>query len=131
MISHYWYDGQIEITAKEETVNDILRRDCASFLSQANGNLLYRGLRDLSTHQPETRVLTGTITVPLYKKKVRTDRRPLDTPEPQNTIISTWFKEKFGHNARKESVFAYPERSREDAAAYGKVFAYFQLVNFR
>jgi len=39
------------------------------------------------------------------KKRVRTDRRPLDTPEDIHNLINHWFYKKFGIKARGSSIF--------------------------
>jgi hypothetical protein len=74
----------------EDEVISLIKRDCKPFLSMKPYALLMRGMK--KANYP-------------FKQSVRTDRKPLDTPDETHDQYNKWFKELFGINARSECVF--------------------------
>ena len=55
-----------------------------------------------------------------FKRKVRKDRKPLDTPEIIHNLLDDMFKKKFGHNLRSESLFV--SKLKRVARCYGNLY---------
>ena len=71
---------------------DKLKKDCQPFIKELNS--------------PEDFIYSGRRTTDTYiKKKVRKDRKPLDTPISIHNTLNDFFKKKFGHKLRSESLF--------------------------
>ncbi|WP_407305210.1 hypothetical protein [Acinetobacter sp.] len=97
----------------------LIQRDCKPFLSQANGGLLYRGMRSA----------VGEKAVVFSKKTPRTDRKPRNTDIRLHKIMDDWFNEKFGVKARSEAVFCTGDFI--DALSYGAAYAIFPIGDFK
>jgi len=70
------------------------KKDCLPYLKQLkkdNFKFLYSGRRK---------------TDPIFKQKVRKDRKPLDTPEEIHNLIDNEFFYQHGVKARSQSLFA-------------------------
>lgn len=56
---------------------------------------------------------------PIWKKSVRKDREPLDTPIELHDLLDEWFLRKFGWKARSEALFCWPLKFK-DSSVQGK-----------
>jgi len=61
--------------------------------------------------------------IPFFIKRIRKDRKPLDTPEGVHNLFNKYFKEKFGYNLRNESIFL--TMNRAFARGYGDIHVIF------
>lgn len=95
---------------------DIIQKDCKPFLKDIRNarNFLYRGMKEQKN---------------FVKKKVRTDRSPMNTPEDLHELYDRYFKEKFGWNARSNAVFA--NGNSLEASQYGREFMIFPIGNYK
>jgi hypothetical protein len=62
------------------------------------------------------------------KKKIRTDRKPKDTPIEIHEWIDDWFYKKFGIKARSSTLFCTSDKSF--AISYGKIYYIFPIGDF-
>jgi hypothetical protein len=73
--------------------------------------------------------LTGRrINEEFIKRKVRQDRRSLDTPDDIHKWVDDWFLKKFGIKARSQTVFCTSRYGQ--ASSYGKVYFLFPIGKF-
>lgn len=95
-------------------------KDCQPFLRKFGGDrLLYRGSRSIS-HGPQ---------VEFSKRKVRADRRPMNTAEDVHRQMDDWFEKRFDVRARSSTLFA--TGNFREAKGYGTVYAVFPIGEFR
>lgn len=112
----------------EEDIDQLARlieKDCGPFLKESGRRgLLFRGVQDTS---PEN--AAGEVDDPInegkkilyWKKAVRKDRRPKDTPEEIHNAIDEWFENKFGFKARSQTMFVFGQNiKRHTLSQYGK-----------
>ena len=80
-------------------VIDILERDCKPFLDEVSskGIAIFRGAYPSHTEEVDN--------LGLYKKKVRTDRKTLDTNKEISNMFDDEFEKKFGVRPRSSGIF--------------------------
>lgn len=89
------------------------KNDCYPFLKllkKNNYHFLYSGRKSNES---------------VFKKKVRKNRIPKDTPTELHNLLDEEFKNKFGVKARSQSLFTHTEMIR--TVAYGKTFYVFPV----
>jgi hypothetical protein len=100
-----------------------LTKDCMPFLKELKKSnsprdkFFYRGFHG------------GNLYSEIDKKKVRTNRNPMDTPQAIHDILNKSFKKKFGWNVRGEGSFATSDKER--AGGYGTPFLFFPVGKYK
>jgi len=89
-----------------------IKSQCKPWLSKikSNPNAIFRGMPNVES---------------VIKKKVRTDRKPLDMPQLEHEEIDKAFYDAFGWKPRSSGLFVTPEPSR--AFAYGNQMLIFPI----
>ncbi len=100
----------------EDTVLELIRKNCKPFLKESGGQFLFRGTKK--------RVPRG-----MAKITTRPDRRPLDTPKELHDYMDKHFKKKFGWKGRSEGVFCLGDE--HEASVYGYTYAMFPIGQFK
>ena len=95
-------------------IMNLIKKNCKPWQKQSNGYLAYRGM----SGQPN-----------FLKKKVRTDRRPMDTPDNISNAFDAASKKKFGWKARSEAMFCVGEP--DVAKAYGLAYSVWPIGTFK
>ena len=78
---------------EQDVTYDIIKKDCKKYLNAIKGTGLILSRDEM--------LITS------YKKKVRKNRRPKDTPLSIHKFLDDSLKKKFGWNARSEGLFCY------------------------
>lgn len=95
---------------------DKIKKDCSLYfknLKKGGYNFLYSGRKGI----------TDIVT----KKKIRKNRRPLDTPEILHDLLDRKFLMEFGVKARSESLFA---KADKQVGFYGRPYYVFPIGNY-
>lgn len=95
-------------------IMNLIKKDCKPWQKQSNGYLAYRGMNG----QPN-----------FLKKKVRTDRKPKDTPQDVSDAFDVVAKKKFGWKPRSEGMFC--TGMPEVAKYYGLVYSVWPIGAFK
>lgn len=84
-----------------------IQAECKPFLKDIKGaaGTLFRD--DIKNHN-----------MPIWKKKVRKDRLPLDTPKHIHDELDNIFLKKFGWKARSEGLFCWPYTFKSPFVSY-------------
>lgn len=108
---------------KSASLQELLNGPCKNFLQQSQKNgFLFRGVQtygEAMGHLTIGKPAWDDLGRSYYKKKVRKDRKPMNTKGVVHKIIDDWFEEEMGIRARSQAVFCTGERGRETAATYG------------
>lgn len=109
----------IEKSENADILIATLKKHCSKFISESGGVPAYRGLKSWGTE-----VLKTT----LYRKKIRTDRKPLDTSDEISSAIDKVVGEVAGFKPRSEGLFV--TGSASTAKEYGAVQLVFVIGDF-
>lgn len=110
----------------------LLQKDCAPFMKECvRGGFLYRGINSLNHGDAVLTVEHNGDEIPVYKKSVRQDRRPLNTSEEGQAMYDKWFEKKFGYKVRAESMFCFPEDMKQNIDQYGSECLVFPIGDFQ
>ena len=113
-------------------IRALLMKDCAPFMKECRrGGFLYRGIQNLDDLDPVLVDESMGDEIPVFKKAVRTDRRPLETSDEGQVMYDKWFEKKFGYKVRAQSMFCFPEDSKAAARQYGQVCLVFPIGDFQ
>jgi hypothetical protein len=95
-----------------------MKRECSQYIRdiQSSKKILVRGM-DIST------------TKTLFKKSVRKNRQPRNTPPEMHEFLDDMFLKKFGWKARSEGVFA--SINEQMGSIYGYPFVIFPVGNYK
>lgn len=125
-LQHYILINEEETTDLQSLVN-MLKRDCKPFIREIKpiGRFLYRGwmpkrMSDLDSYGDN---------ILYYRRKTRTDRKPLDNYRSMHDKFDVAFQERFGWKARSEGIFA--TGNMDDAHNYGELFLLFPIGEFK
>ena len=97
-----------------EQIAKLIQSDCGPFLREADGKLIYRGLKK----QAED----------FIKKTVRVDRKPKNTSAAVHHLIDEVFYKLFGIYGRSACVFVSGDQS--EVNPYGRIHAVFPIGDF-
>jgi hypothetical protein len=67
--------------------------------------------------------------IPFFKKSIRKNRKPKDTPIKEHELMDKLFNEKFGFKARSNSLFCTGDLTQ--ASSYGNVYAIFPIGKYK
>lgn len=110
----------------------LLQKDCAPFMKVLRrGGFMYRGINSLNHDDAVLTVEHNGDEIPVYKKSVRTDRRPLNTSEEGQKLYDAWFEKRFGYKVRAESMFCFPEDMKQSVDQYGTPCLVFPIGDFQ
>jgi hypothetical protein len=114
-------------------IKDVIGKKAAQFLKQSGGELMYRGIKNMS--KKDDRFLGFVKTnngqeFPLYLFDVRKDRKASATEKPFHHLLDDWFEDNQGLKARSEAMFCYGEEGIQYADSYGYLFAVFPVGSF-
>ena len=104
------------INESEDIPWEQIKKDCQPFIKEIkNPNcFLYSGRKEK---------------LPYIKKKVRKDRKPLDTPEVIHNALNDIFKKKFGIKLRSESLFV--SKCIGQASGYGTPYIILPIGKYK
>ena len=105
---------EVETLPDYNDIVETIARDCAPFMREIGDKPLYRGLK-----------VDGVI----QTKKVRTDRRPLDTNRDTSEAFDLALAPYTGFKTRSEGVFATSTES--NASIYGSTHFFFPKGDFQ
>jgi hypothetical protein len=111
------------------TLIEALKQSCGPFLKQSGIKPLWRGM-PTEPKDYEYVTISGE-EVPLYKKWVRQDRKPLSTTVKMHKVIDDYFFEKFNVRARSQGIFCYGEEGRKYTEEFGSLYAVFPIGEFK
>lgn len=114
------------------SLEELLRRDCSDFINEIrDDDFLFRGMNNPSKgakiHSMKTPL--GEPAINFYEKKVRTERRPLNTPPHIQVLVDEWFYKKFGVQPRSSGLFCVGEPLND--FVYGPSYIIFPIGKFR
>lgn len=95
----------------------VIKKDCQPFLTEGDGDVLYRGVKD------ESKIKVPRIITP------RTDRRPLNTEQDLSDAFNRWLLKNIGWKARTEGLFCHSAST--EALAYGEPQIVFPRGEFK
>lgn len=122
-------DAENDDWLKNSKIKAILLKDCAPFMKVCKrSGFMYRGIKNIDEEDPI--LIDGMDEIPLFKKTVRTDRRPLNSSNEAQVMYDKWFEKKFGYKVRAESMFCFPEDEKDGAKQYGPVCLVFPIGDF-
>lgn len=103
-----------------DTIAEMLRKNCAPFLSQTSG-VLFRGARASD--------LVATEVNGVFVGKTWPDRKPADTFSIDHDTANNWFQHEFGIRYRSDHV-AFCTGNTRTAAAYGEACIFVPINTF-
>ena len=116
MIRFYQYIAEAEISKEE--IFEAIQKDCKPFLKAIDNNvfsyIIFRGTKDLKN---------------FMKKKVRMDRKPLDTKKQYHKLLDDELYKKFKIRGRTKCIFV--TGNKIDARRYGNIYSIFPIGNFK
>lgn len=104
-------------------ISKTLKNDCKEWIIEAANKLVYRGVFSISNDPYIMRKGPG-----LFYAKVRTDRKPKDSPLWLHNCLNEHFQHKVKASLRSESVFCSGDKSQVEI--YGKPFCVFPIGVF-
>lgn len=122
-------------------IRDYLNDSCAPLIREMGSDFLkdpfdlpmYRGVT-FTYNEPEIELDLGHDDEEWetgYIKKVRKDRKPLDTHPQIAKILDEIFEKEFGWRPRTESVFVYGRLKRSEADEYGRLCRIFPMGDLK
>lgn len=103
---------------EEVDIDDVFRsikKDCKPWIKASKGEVAYRGMRTDKGN--------------FFRRKTRTDRQPLDTPQEISDAFDSAAKAKYGWKPRSEGMFCVGEK--DVARAYGLVYSVWPIGSFK
>lgn len=123
----------LEEEKKTLSFKELLHGECRDLLkrSQQNG-LIIRGVNGYGTTVGMLDLGEGFegVVFSIFKKKVRKERKPMDTIPELHRIVDDWFEEEMGIRARSEAVFCFGESGRKNASEYGSLAVILPIGKF-
>ena len=106
----------------ENTINDyisLIKRDCKPWLSATKNcsDLFFRGMK------------TPIDSDPFIKKKVRSNRKPMNASREEQRALDFGFQKEFGWKPRSNGVFI--TSSITEAQTYGHAYFFFAIGDFK
>ena len=112
MITKKELNIELDNLIEQRIIISSIKKDCKPFLKANPTNFLFSGRKSSKT---------------FMKKKIRTNRRPLDTQEFVHDYIDSIFKKKFGVNLRSESMFCKDSSNVDD---YGEAYYVYPIGKY-
>lgn len=116
----------------------MIESDCKPFLNESERtNLMVRGFSNMYQKDHARSKIQDPQDEEAYVNywtlPVRKDRRPTNSGDKEFEMQNTFFKGKFGVNARAEALFCFPDTGagRSSASSYGNVFVIFPIGDFK
>lgn len=116
----------ISEAAEPQQLDDFLQKHCKDFMHEINADLaklkdpkfsLYRGIR--LTNVKDIILTDDGDEIEGYIKKVRSERRPLDTSSAISKLVDDVLEEKFGWRPRSQAIFCFTYRNRGGTTNFG------------
>ena len=99
----------------EDDIADLIKQNCAPFLSHKMMKPFYRGIRQF----PDSKIAEFVAPV---------GRKPKDLPLAAHTYCDAWFLKNFGHRYRSNAVFT--SGNQPIAMQYGTPYIFLPIGNF-
>lgn len=107
-----------------------IKNDCSFFFQESEGKgLLLRGVGEPGNQIGLIEI--GSSVYPVYRKRVRRDRKPLSTHIDIHREIDNWFDDKFDIKARSSTLFCVGAKGWSSTSKYGERYIIIPIDEFR